>query len=259
MAGAGSERLEVYLTCKSRYWGIVTTGVETVVKTGRVGARDLKPKRVVHESQKVARQFHDTQVQKMTRRGYAPGTKPGQHPEGLGTDQAVAAAVAPQPAQSSAKDAAEAAEGSAGAPAPLEPTCKRPRLAGAAVADEEPSSAPAPSNSGPPWAAGSGRPACGTCQKTLKLVPKTPFKRWTCDCASHDGEGELTRTDRIYGCATMKKCDYGICERCWCRLGGATAAAEGAAPAAAPTAPAMRRPPPLGLASLQKAVDAAMA
>ncbi len=54
----------------------------------------------------------------------------------------------------------------------------------------------------------------------------TPGNGWTCDWPGHEGRNGFTQSDPLYGCATIMKCQFGVCQKCWNDIAAAEAVAK---------------------------------
>jgi len=62
---------------------------------------------------------------------------------------------------------------------------------------------------------GTVRVPCDKCSCSIGQIQSNPFAHWSCDCPTHVGDNRFTRSDKLYGCATTKVCDWGLCQDCW--------------------------------------------
>lgn len=60
---------------------------------------------------------------------------------------------------------------------------------------------------------------CKVCKQAVSKLPQG-LDDWRCDSCGTD---DLYPTDPMFACATMDKCDYGICIKCFQKHGGAGA------------------------------------
>lgn len=58
------------------------------------------------------------------------------------------------------------------------------------------------------------------CNRILSKRPEGQWGKWTCDWEhpSHDRTKSFNRTDFVYGCHTIMKCDWGICRQCYQKI-----------------------------------------
>mmetsp|Transcript_89978 Transcript_89978/g.178846 ORF Transcript_89978/g.178846 Transcript_89978/m.178846 type:complete len:728 (+) Transcript_89978:52-2235(+) len=62
---------------------------------------------------------------------------------------------------------------------------------------------------------GTVRIPCHVCGCYIGRIENNPFGQWICDCPTHVGNNRLYRSETLYGCATTKVCDWGLCQDCW--------------------------------------------
>lgn len=57
---------------------------------------------------------------------------------------------------------------------------------------------------------------CGKCSEKISRKPiGTWGNGWTCDWPGHEGANRFLRSDPLYGCPTIKGCNWGVCQACW--------------------------------------------
>ena len=66
-----------------------------------------------------------------------------------------------------------------------------------------------------------GLPKCGKCSQNIQLVDDGTWNHWICDHPGHRGPNSFPRNNAnnpLYGCSTIKACDWGMCQACWTEL-----------------------------------------
>lgn len=56
---------------------------------------------------------------------------------------------------------------------------------------------------------------CGICMTQILLYEPAPLSHWRCDWPEHEGPNNFLAEHRMYGCATTRECDWGVCEVCY--------------------------------------------
>lgn len=58
--------------------------------------------------------------------------------------------------------------------------------------------------------------SCQVCALPLSLHSAGTWSNgWGCDWPGHEGENHFTNKEPVYGCPTIKTCNWGVCQTCW--------------------------------------------
>ena len=65
-------------------------------------------------------------------------------------------------------------------------------------------------------------PGCTKCKLPMLQISNNPFPNWGCDACGKP----YTKSDKLFGCQTLKECDYCFCEQCFTEAGRGIAASS---------------------------------
>jgi hypothetical protein len=75
--------------------------------------------------------------------------------------------------------------------------------------------AASPSPTQPPAVEVDPNVTCGICMTSMLRYDPSPLPVWRCDWPEHEGPNNFQTEHCMYGCATTRECDWGVCEVCY--------------------------------------------